>query len=106
MTEAPKTWNGFARRVHGDGAAFSSVNLTISENQLAFAGLDTRITVTEDATGDHLGWIDAGHQDDPPTMIQHQKIFDISFPYGSQAAVEAGRGRIVRLSVAAADTRE
>ena len=55
------------------------------------------VVVTEDPDGTHLGWIDTGETE--PVMILRKEIFEIQFPYGSNAEVEAGRGRVVCLSV-------
>lgn len=55
------------------------------------------LIVTTDAEGDYLGWIETGKSE--PEMIQHREIFNIQFPYGYRAEVEAGRGEAVRLRV-------
>lgn len=55
------------------------------------------VVVSESPSGNFLGWIETGT--DVPTMIWHERIFDICFPYGSKAEVEAGHGRVVRLEL-------
>lgn len=55
------------------------------------------VTVTEDPEADYLGWI--GTEDTAPNMIQHKRIFEIQFPYGSKAEVERGRGRVVPVRI-------
>jgi hypothetical protein len=55
------------------------------------------VLVTMDDEGDYLGWIEAGKSE--PDLIQHRKIFNIQFPYGYQAEVEAGRGEVVGLRI-------
>lgn len=55
------------------------------------------VIVTEDPEADHLGWI--GTEDTAPNMIQHKRIFEIQFPYGSKAEVERGRGRVVPVRI-------
>ena len=55
------------------------------------------VTVIEDPAGDQLGWLDAGAT--VPVMIQHKRIFDIQFAYGSQAEIERGRGATIALRV-------
>lgn len=60
------------------------------------------VTVTEDAEGTHLGWI--ATEEPAPRMILRREIFEIQFPYGSKAEVEAGRGRVVRLSIRTSPT--
>lgn len=60
------------------------------------------VEVIEDPEGTHLGWIDRDDEvegDDTPVMIQHHRIYDIQFPYGSKAAEEYGKGRTVRLTI-------
>jgi hypothetical protein len=51
--------------------------------------------------GTHWGWIDAdGRDDGKPVMIwAFRGAFDMQFPYGPKAEVEAGKGRIVRLRI-------
>lgn len=61
------------------------------------------ITVTEDAEGDYLGWLDA-REGDPrntgvPEMIQRKEIFSLQFTYGYEAEEQAGRGRAIRLRI-------
>lgn len=55
------------------------------------------VLVTEDGEGDYLGWIGTGKTD--PVMIQRRGIFDVQFPYGHRAEVEAGRGEAVPLRI-------
>lgn len=55
------------------------------------------VTLVEDPDGDYRGWIGTGETD--PEVVLYGKIFDIQFPYGAQAEVDAGRGRVVRLRV-------
>lgn len=65
------------------------------------------VVVRESEDGSYWGWIDSPetqarhrHPFDGPVMIQpHLSLFQMQFPYGPQAEVEAGKGRIVRLSV-------
>lgn len=60
------------------------------------------VEVIEDATGSHLGWIDAEDElkgDDTPVMIQHHRIFNVQFPYGYEAEEKRGHGRAVRVRV-------
>ena len=65
-----------------------------------------QVTVTEDADGPYYGWIDtsgtprAERRDAMPVMIQpHRTLFRMQFPYGVDAEVDAGKGRVVRLRV-------
>lgn len=60
------------------------------------------VTVTEDDDGDYMGWIDfKGDEPREPALIQHHRIFEVQFPYGSKAEVEHGRGEAVRLRISA-----
>ena len=61
------------------------------------------VDVAEVADGDpaatHWGWVDTG--DATPEMIYpRESLFSMCFPYGVQAEVDAGKGRVVRLAVA------
>lgn len=52
----------------------------------------------DDPAATHWGWIRAGAV--VPIMIYPREVlFRICFPYGPQAEVDAGRGRVVRLAV-------
>lgn len=56
------------------------------------------VTVAEGEDGPYYGWVDTDEQ--VPTMIHaHRILFSMCFPYGVQAEVDAGKGRVVRLTV-------
>lgn len=59
-----------------------------------------QVTVREDPEGSYLGWVDGfpGGTTEP-RMIQREALFDMQFPYGAKAEENAGKGRVVRLSV-------
>lgn len=62
------------------------------------------VTVTEAPDGPYYGWMGAEYDhhkaDTEPCMIQpHAGMFSMQFPYGPEAEVEAGKGRIVRLTI-------
>jgi ferredoxin-NADP reductase len=60
-----------------------------------------RVIVTENPDGMYTGWMANGA--DTPTIIhRHPSAFSMCFPYGPAAEVKAGRGRIVKLDIAAA----
>jgi hypothetical protein len=60
------------------------------------------VVVSENPDGPYWGWLGAG--DEHPCMIYgHPSLFRMCFPYGPQAEVNAGKGRIVRLDIALAD---
>ncbi len=64
----------------------------------------TSVTVTEDPEGTYLGWLKQGESE--PVMIQHKRIFEIQFPYGSKVEVERGKGLVVPLSIRANEEGE
>jgi len=52
----------------------------------------------DDPAATHWGWMDPG--DTEPVMIYPREfLFSMCFPYGVQAEVDAGKGRVVRLAV-------
>ena len=54
------------------------------------------VRLTEDPDGEYDGWLDAG--EDTPCLIWNSYVFlDMCFPYGIQAAIDKGRGVVVRL---------
>jgi hypothetical protein len=58
------------------------------------------VRVVEDPDGPYWGWQEKGHEQEPPVMIyEHKTLFNICFPYGVQAEVDAGHGRVLRLRV-------
>ncbi|MEB3033574.1 hypothetical protein KV113_18625 [Mycolicibacter sp. MYC340] len=92
-----RTWSGFAHR--GGNGVFSGTRIGIPESVIGFAGLDTKVTVIEEPSGEYRGWVYTGREADPPIMIEHARIFDMQFPYGAAAAIGAGEGSAVPLSV-------
>jgi hypothetical protein len=65
-------------------------------------GVDAEeVTVVEaDTDATHWGWLRT--DGDAPTMIQPRRVlFDIQFPYGTDAETAAGKGEVVRLAVIA-----
>jgi hypothetical protein len=57
-----------------------------------------QVIVTETEDGSYYGWLRTGES--VPTMIYDHRIpFNMCFPYGVQAEVKAGNGRVVRLTV-------
>lgn len=65
-------------------------------------GRPVPVRVVEDPEGTHKGWIDARDEvrgDDRPGLICRKEIFEIQFPYGSQAEIDHGRGRAVLLRI-------
>lgn len=71
------------------------------------------VTLTEDPDGPYYGWMGSesivagkvwSEADTEPQMIQQfEGLFAMQFTYGVEAEVKAGKGRVVRLSVAETD---
>ena len=61
--------------------------------------LPVPIRLIEDPEGIYLGWLPNNPEETDPLFVQHQRIFNISFPYGYQAEEQAGRGKAVRLRI-------
>lgn len=91
-----RVWEGYAR---AGQAAFSGATIGIPTESIAFAGLDTAVLISIDPAGAYRGWIATGDEEAVPTMIEHHKIFEVAFPYGSAQAVAAGQGEVVALEV-------
>lgn len=96
-------WRMYAHRCDGrDGAYLAHLG---ERWWVEIHGLDEPIVPVEvrevednDPAATHWGWLDAGK--DTPVMIWHVRAaFNMCFPYGPQAEVDAGKGRIVRLAV-------
>lgn len=62
-----------------------------------------QVTVLEDPQGDYWGWLATGAA--TPTMIwPSENLFRVCFPYGPDAEVKAGKGRVVKLRVMKRET--
>lgn len=59
------------------------------------------LNLEEDTDGDYWSFQDTG-EDTFHLIHPHKFLFDMCFPYGPDAEVEDGKGRIVRLKVAKA----
>ena len=60
--------------------------------------VDVTEVAEDDPAATHWGWLRAN--DDTPVMIYPREVlFRVCFPYGVQAEVDAGKGRVVRLAV-------
>ena len=56
------------------------------------------VELTENPDGQYYGWLRTNSTE--PTMIQpHRSLFEICFPYGSKAGVDAGQGTVLRFDV-------
>ncbi len=64
-------------------------------------GLDdpiVAVTLTEDSQGDYWGWLASDAAE--PSMVWPSKVqFTMCFPYGPEAEVKRGKGKILRLRV-------
>lgn len=105
MTSEPRTWKMFGH------AADNGVWVTVGEERYVrlhgYREAPTPVVVTEDPDGDYMGWLDsqpsAGQDHTDPHMIQHHRIFNVQFPYGHEAEVQAGRGTALRLRIEVRD---
>lgn len=60
--------------------------------------VDVTEVADDNSTATHWGWMRPA--DTEPVMIYPREVlFRICFPYGVQAEVDAGKGRVVRLAV-------
>lgn len=104
---APRRWNVFAGRREGpEGPEFC--DFYPDEQMVRMYGHREvhEVTLVEDRDGDLLGWLDADQARNPGIeMVQHHKVFEVQFAYGSRAEVEEGRGEVVRLRAEARTTR-
>ncbi len=71
---------------HPRGVAFSDPSRPVIE-----------VSAIADIDGDYMGWVEP--QTGRLTMVQHQRIFDVQFPYGPSAAEAAGQGHAVRVRI-------
>jgi hypothetical protein len=105
-TTAPRSWDYFAGRPETDKQKTPRgekhyIHLSQWREALAFSGVAGKdilsVSLVEDAEGEYLGWIETG--EDTVSMVTIDRIFSIQFPYSVDAAIAAGDGNIVRLSV-------
>ena len=91
-----KMW-GHEVQAHGGGVEYHHCG---EKRWVELHGLSEPVVpviVTESDKGKWLGWIETGET--VPTMIWHDRIFEICFPYGSAIEVKAGKGEVVRLEI-------
>jgi hypothetical protein len=84
-----------------DKSGYWYAHLFPSEMQVRMCGDDPilKVLVTEDPNGTYFGW-EYSDKDYGFTMIYpNMQLVDICFPYGVKAAVKAGQGRIVKLTI-------
>lgn len=96
-----REWKGRARRIGDQQSRLVDIWVEPGPGVVEMACLDTAVTVAEDPHGTYVGWVEAGHESDPPAMIQPSALFDMQFPYGVSAAVRRGQGTVVALAVEA-----
>lgn len=96
--ETPRTWEMLA---HDAEDITRITDITQWVQALRMSGVPEneiiRIRLIEDPEGDFRGWLATG--EDMLSMVQHKRIFNIQFPYSSEAAVEQGEGVIVPVRV-------
>ncbi len=58
------------------------------------------VEVTIDETGEYFGWLDFKDQKTKPCMIYDSLLLlDCCFPYGMKAEIDAGKGKMVKLTI-------
>lgn len=96
-----RTWKMWGHEIKShDGKGLEYHHCSPDRKWVEMHGLDdpvVPVVVTESEAGKWLGWIEKGM--DFPTMIWHEKVFEICFPYGSAIEVKKGRGNVVRLEI-------
>jgi hypothetical protein len=101
-TTQPRTWDLFCNDYGPDSRPQQQYRSFHDERAVKFY-VDPEnanvipVRLTEDPEGYLLGWQPTG--DGRLIMIEHEKIFAISFAYGPKAEVEAGNGQVVRVRV-------
>jgi hypothetical protein len=63
-----------------------------------------RVKVREAEDGTYYGWQDTGYTGLPEMIWPRRILFEMCFPYGPDAEVKRGRGRIVRMTAEQAPT--
>jgi len=94
-----RTWTGYGRIVTVRDGTPVYGEFYPTKRIAAMVGLKPviELTATEDANGGYLGWLREGR--DQIALVQREQLFEMQFPYGSKAEVEAGQGEIVRISL-------
>lgn len=96
----PREWTAFSE-IRTDG---KFITVEKWEEAMLFSGVPKSKIVTvrliEDADGEYMGWLDADDNGEI-SMVRHQRVFPIQFPYGVSAAVEIGDGVPVTLRIEA-----
>lgn len=98
MNTESREWFAFSER-RTDGK-FTTIEKW--QEAMLFSGVPqsriVKVRLVEDAEGEYLGWLD-NDDNGEISMIQHNRVFAIQFPYGVAAAVERGEGVPVPLRV-------
>lgn len=110
---SPGPWKMWAGTRVGPDQITYFCRLGASPREARFRGVTDpiEVLVTEEAEGPYWGWLGVSplteRPSEYPSMIQEREVlFRVGFPYGYQAAEDAGRGRHVRLRIEAVETQE
>jgi hypothetical protein len=96
MSEDPRSWELFGAANEKNGV-YSVVGDAFFVRLHGMTPVPIRLV--EDPEGIYFGWLDAQEDEPDPLFVQHERIFEISFPYGSKAEEDAGHGKKVRLRI-------
>jgi hypothetical protein len=103
----PTTWQMWAgERLGRDGMTRAIVHIGEHENFARYSGVKEpfEVCVTEVPEGEHthVGWMrsKSARGDGIPTLIYERiQALQICMPYGIEAEVEAGHGRVIYLKI-------
>ena len=106
MTE-PRSWGWYAARFPDDspgGGAGSYHSIYPTRGLVKMCGYTDDdchpIRLTEDPAGEYYAWVDARRDPDDISMVHTPKfLFEMCFPYGLQAELDAEAGTVVRLTI-------
>lgn len=93
-------WHMFAHRYDNGGLHNLGVRRFVEAHGVAAPIVEVDVAEVHDydPAATHWGWMRP--TDTQPVMVYpHEVLFRVCFPYGVQAEIDAGKGRIVRLAV-------
>ena len=100
MPEARKNFGIYYCRTNPEKDKFWGICESAFTYKMSYGDEPTPIELIVDPEGEYLGWLDSeGRHDARVYMVQHEKVFNIQFPYGYKLAEEKGEGIAVPLRV-------
>lgn len=100
MTDV-RTWKSFGECQEHEGAPFFS-QISPWREAVRFSGVKDSdiktLNLIEDPDGKYCGWL-SPEDEGKISMVQHERVFPIQFPYGITAAIENGDGFAVKLRI-------